>query len=653
MAISSPGIGSNLDVNGIVSKLMQVESQPLVLLGKQEAAYQGKLSAWGGLKSALATYQSLVSPLIDQSKFQGLTATSGDASVLTASATSAASAGSYTIVAGPLAQAHSLMATGRVSSTTSLANGATTLSFQFGTAGSPSSFGAAKTVTIAANSSLQNIADAVNTANIGVNASIVNDGSATPYRLVLNSTSTGAANSMSVTTADPTLQGILSYDQVGVGGLQNMTQTAAAQNATATINGVAVSSASNTLTAAIPGVTLNLGKAGTTTLNVARDTQSVKSAIEAFVKGYNDLTKTLKDYTGYNADTKVSGPLAGDATARMIQARLRGTLSAALTGLGGNLTSLAQIGISFQKDGTVALDSTKLQSAITNNFSDMAGLFAATGKTTDSLVRYTSSTANTQPGSYPVAVTALATQGNAVGSVALGATTTITAGVDDQLTLSVDGVSATVTLAAGSYTQSAMATQLQTAINGASAFSGAGISVSVTQAAGVLTLTSSRYGSASKVESISGTAQAALLGAPTSTAGVDVAGSINGLTAAGSGQYLSGAAGSTEGLKIQVTGGATGDRGTINFSQGYAYNLNKTLGNFLDSAGAISSRTDGINRSIKDIGNRRDLLNRTLAETERRYRQQFTALDVLVGQMNQTSNYLTQQLANLSNSSRN
>lgn len=780
-SISSPGIGSNLDVNGIVSKLMQVESQPLTALAQKEANYQAKLTAYGSLSGALSSFQSSVSALGSLSKFKSYTATPADSTILSASATSIAAPGNYSITVGQLAQSQTISSSAQAGTTTAIGAGtSTTLTFQFGTISGGTLTGgvysgatftqdasqATGTVVIdSTNNSLQGIRDAINAANMGVSATIVNDGNATnPYHLVLTSTNTGLSKSMKISAGagDASIQGLLAYDPAAT---QNLTQGAAAQNATMTVNGVAASSASNTVTGVIQGVTLNLAKAGTTSLSVARDTASVVSAVQSFVNSYNGTTATLKSFTSYNATTKQGGVLLGDSTTQSIQNQIRGTLSSALGGLGSSsLTTLSQIGISFQKDGTLSLDTAKLQSAITSNFSDIAGLFATVGKPTDSLVNYLSSTANTQPGSYAVSVTTLPTQGTTVGSdtaiqgkltgsVAAGLSittgsndqfnvsvdggaavlvtlpqglpyasaaalatqvqtsinaalvaagqatksvsvaqstgvisitsntfgaasgvsvtnqpgntgdtsllggapttstaTTITAGVNDQLTLSVDGVSATVTLAAGSYTTTTLAAQIQSAINGASALTSVGKTVSVTQSANRLTITSSSYGSTSTVSVTGGSAMTSKLfgAAPTASAGVNVGGTINGVAATGSGQFLTGATGNVaEGLQLQVAGGITGARGTVNFSKGYASKLNTLVTGFLASTGSIASRTDGINRSIKDIGKSRDVWNRRLAATEQIYRKQFTALDMLIGSMNTTSTYLTQQLANL------
>lgn len=674
MAISSPGVGSNLDVNSIVSQLMAVEKKPLTKLAQKEAGYQAQISAYGNLKGALASFQSTVNALSAMSKFQAVTATPADATVLTASASSSAVPGTYSLNISKLAQAQSLVATGQASMTTAVGAAVdTTLTFDFGTisggtftaydgvagtggtyAGSTftSNGAGVKTVTISStNNSLQGIRDAINNAKIGVTATIVNDGGATPYRLALSTDSIGKTNSMKISVSgDATVAGLLGHDPAGT---QNLKETVTAQNAEFTVNGLFVSKASNSITDVIQGVTLNLAKITTsaTTLTVARDTASVTTSVNAFVKAYNDLSKTLTDLTSYNPTTKQAGLLHGDSTARTIQNQLRSMLGSSITGMTGSYSSLSQIGITTQQDGTLVADSTKLQNAINTNFNDIAGLFAEKGSASDSLINYNSATTKTKPGSYAVTVSQLATQGNLAGSAAAGLT--ITAGVNDTLDVTVDGVSATVTLAAGTYTAAALATEAQSKINGASAFSIAGILVAVTQTAGTMTLASNRYGSASNV-AVAGNGATNLLGSsPTATAGVDAAGTINGSAATGSGQYLTGATGNdAEGLKIQVAGGALGERGTVSYSHGYAYKLGKLADTFLATTGSIGTRVDGINKSIADIGHRRDSLNLRLAKVEQNYRAQFTALDVMIANMTKTSNFLTQQLASISNLSK-
>jgi flagellar hook-associated protein 2 len=664
MAISAPGIGSNIDVNSIVTQLMDIEKQPLTLLDTKEASYQAKLSAYGVLRGGLASLQSAVSGLASLAKAPGFTASSSDTTVATASAAGNALSGSYSLNVTTLAQRQSLVAGGQADATTAIGTGtSTTLTFQFGTISggtltngvySGATFtqdatSSSATVTIdATNNSLQGIRDAINSANIGVTASIVKDGTAAPYRLVLQANSAGAARSIKIgVSGDGSLQTLLGYDPAGT---QNLTQTAAAQSAQLTINGVGITSTSNTITDALQGVSLTLIKAGSSTVIVDRDKGAVRQSINAFVKAYNDLNGSIDNLTSYDPNTKRGGLLLGDAAARQIQSQLRNLLSGT-AGVGdGGLNVLAQAGISFQRDGSLTVDSGKLDQALSSSFDDVLRLFGSVGRSSDSLVGFAGFTSSTKPGTYAVNVSTLATQGRLVGAQAAG--TTITTGSNDTLNLTIDGVNASVALTPGTYTANGLATLLQAAINGASAFLSAGVQAVVTQAGGVLTVTSKRYGSSSSV-SVAGNAAANLFGAtPVATAGVDVVGSIGGQPATGSGQRLTGAGGSdAAGLAVDITGGATGARGTVGFSRGFGAQLSDYLDQALGTGGALASRTDGINASIKDLDNQRDSLQRRLDATEQRYRAQFTALDVMISNMRSTSNFLTQQLAQLSNGS--
>jgi len=652
---------SSIDVASIVSQLMTLERRPLTVLAKKEASYQAKLSAIGTLQGALGSFQGALSGLSSVSKFQGLTASSSDSTALSASAASTATTGTYTIDVTSLAQAQKLIAAGQASSTASIGTGAaTTLTFDFGsiTGGTfsavtgqytgstfTSNGSGVKTVTIdATNNSLQGIRDAINTANIGVTATIINDGSGTPYRLAISSNALGSSNSLKISVAgDATLGALLAQDPAAT---QSLSETAAAQNANFKVNGVAVSKTSNTVTDVIQGVTLNLQKITTTStsLTIARDTAGIQSSVTAFVKAYNDLQKAVKDLTNYDPATKQGAIFQGDSSVLTLGSKMRAALNTPVRG-GGALTTLSQIGVSFQKDGTLALDSTKLSAAIANTPNDIAALFATAGSASDSLISYSSAASTTKAGSYAVNISQLATQGNTVGSAAVG--TLIIAPGNDALNVVVNGISASVTLAAGTYTAATLAAEVQTKINGASALSGAGASVAVTQVGGVFTLTSNSYGSTSSVAVTGAGAGNLLGGAPVSTTGVDVAGTIDGNAASGSGQFLTSGSGNAFGIKIQIAGGALGARGTINYSHGYADTLSSLATSMLASDGVIASKTKGINNSITDIGKQRNALNVRLDALQKQYTRQYSALDTMLGQMTQTSNYLTQQLANL------
>ncbi|HET8609973.1 MAG TPA: flagellar filament capping protein FliD [Burkholderiales bacterium] len=659
--ITAPGVGSGLDVNSLIDQLVAVDKQPLVNLQQQEASYQAQLSAFGSLKGSLSTLQSAMQNLSTVSSFQKVSADVGDTTLLTASATSDVAAGTHTIDVQQLAQAQHLRSTTFADSTTPIGTGS--LTFEFGTYDSGNNTftlnpdQSAHTITIAPGSNtLSGIRDAVNAANIGVSASIINDGSGDV--LVFSSQNSGTANSLKVTVADDDGTngdgaGLsqLAYDPTAAAGSgRNLSEIVAAQNASVVIDGITVSKSSNTISDALEGVTLNLLKAGAgpTTLTIGNDTDAIQAATQKFVDAYNSFTTTLKNLTAYNADTKVAAPLQGDSTALSIERSVRSVLSLSVAYAPGKKAALPDIGITLQDDGILAVDSTKLQQVIQDQPDLIGKLFAQAGTATDDLVNYSAAGANTKPGTYAVQLTQTASQGRLSGSAAAGLT--ITSGSNDSFDLTVDGISANVTIGAGTYASAdALAAELQSRINGNSAFADDGIGVTVTASAGVLSITSNRFGSASKVSIGTGAAADNLFGAaPATVAGVDVAGTIDGLPASGSGRTLIGAAGSAvDGLKLDIVGGGTGDRGTITVSQGYASRLQSLIDGFLGDDGMLASRTDGINVTIKDLQQQEQAVNDQADAAEQRYRAQFTALDQLMSSLNSTSTFLQQQLSDL------
>lgn len=506
------------------------------------------------------------------------------------------------------------------------------------------------------NNSLQGIRDAINAAQMGVTATIINDGSGTPYRLSLSSSSPGVSKSMKITTSggDGTIATLLAHDPAGLPAAQHLSQTVTAQNADFKVDGVAVSKTSNTISDVIPGVTLTLSKVTTTpaTLTVARDTATVSSSIASFVKAYNDLAGTLKNLSAYDAASRKGAILLGDATVRSLQSQLRGMLNTPVTGTSGTLTTLSDVGVSFKKDGTLEVNQTKLDSVMASNFSDIASLFASVGKATDSLVSFSSATSSTKAGSYAVSVTQLAAKGGITGDLNVPAAGNVIA-ANTTANVTLDGVAASVALTAGTYTNTQLATMIQSAINGTSAFSSIGSSVTASiNGSGFMSVASDKYGSISNVGMTSGTGTlvSAFMGTITSgTPGVDVGGSVGGVSATGSGQILSVASGDPQGLSIAIVGGATGARGTLNYSIGYASTLKNWATSSVASDGILANRTDGIGKTITDIGKRRLELEARLVNIEKRYRAQFTALDQMLSSMNTTSSYLTQQLASISN----
>lgn len=652
MAITSAGIGSGLDVESIVTKLMSAEQGPLNSVTKQKMAVQSKVSAYGTLKSGLSTFQTALKGLSDVSKFNTQIASSSDSTVISASSNGKATVGSYSVLVRQLAQQQKMALPGVASIYTPIGTG--TMSISFGTHDSTgNTFTAnldksAKSLNItSANNTLSGIRDAINAGDLGVSASIVNDGQTN--RLVITSKDSGAANSIKISVndndgnnTDATGLSQFAYDPTLTAGAgKNLSELQAAKSAIVDIDGVTVTKASNTVNDALEGITLNLFKIQPSTvvnLTVARDQTTVEKSITDFVKAFNDINNSIRNLTKYDPTGQASGVLLSDATARSISTQIRTTLSSALTS-NGTISSLSQVGVSFQKDGSLSLDSTKLKTALQNNPDSIAGIFASVGKPSDSQLSVISQTTNTKAGTYAINVTQLPTQGNLLASVMPNLN--ITQGTNDQLNLKINGVSYSLTLPAAIYSS---ANDLGAALQ--SRISVAGAQAAVTIVGGKLQLTSSSYGSSSIVTVTGGNGASDLFGSPSSVSGVDTAGTINGVAAIGAGRTLRGATSdASEGLLISISGGATGDRGTVSFSKGYASQLNSLVDSLLGTDGLISTRNDGFTSSIKRLTDQQTVQQDRLTVIEKRYRIQFTALDKTVSTLQSTSSFLTQQIA--------
>ncbi|HEX9172802.1 MAG TPA: flagellar filament capping protein FliD [Telluria sp.] len=352
MAISSSGIGSGLPVNDLVTQLMNAERIPYNLLKAKETSFNARLSSFGTLKSAVSTFQTALKALTAENLGK-VSATSAKPELLGVTAGASAAAGTYSIKVLELAQSHKLVSAGDTDSAALLGSG--TMSIQVG---------ANTAVTIPAGDySLKTLSEAINKANAGVNATIVNDG--TTNKLVISSTASGTANTVSITAGG------------GLAKFASMTELQPPRDAQLDIDGILVTKSSNTVTDAIAGVTLNLLKvdASAVGVTIATDKPAVKTSITAFVEAYNTLAKKIKEMTAYDPATKKSGPLNGEQGASGILMTLRGELSKAVTG--GGMTGLADIGLSFNRDGTLAADDKKLQAALDGKFRDVAALFTS------------------------------------------------------------------------------------------------------------------------------------------------------------------------------------------------------------------------------------------------------------------------------------
>jgi flagellar hook-associated protein 2 len=367
--ITSSGTGSGLDIAGIVDKLVAAERAPMAnRLTAKESKANELLSALGKFRSSLATFQDSLKGLKDLSTFQGRKITVGDDKVFTATASGASLPANYSVEVTALATAHRLSTAAQADATTAVGSGIISITVN-GTTSNIAIDGVAN--------SLNDIRNAINAApdNPGVRATIVTgtDGA----HLVLSATNTGLANAITVAVSGG--DGGLSPFVYAAGGPSNtMTQLDAAADAGAIIDGVVVSSATNTITAAIEGVTLNLVSANPGTklaLGISYDTNSAKQSVGNFVNNYNKLIDTITELTRYNKDTKDAAPLLGDATVRSIRDQLRREISSVP---GTDAASLASIGVTTQIDGKLATDATRLDTAVAADFDSIGELFSGT-----------------------------------------------------------------------------------------------------------------------------------------------------------------------------------------------------------------------------------------------------------------------------------
>jgi flagellar hook-associated protein 2 len=374
-SLSSLGVGSGLDAETIVTKLVALEKQPADALTTKNTKLQTQVSTWGKIQSNFSALQDAASKLTDSSFWRATTANSSDDASVSVSTGSNAAAGSYAVSVTQLAASQSVASSAFTGSASSVGEGSLRIELgRYSTDNSatpPAVTFAAKAAATAVDISigpgdntLEKIRDRINTANAGISASIVSDASGA--RLVMRGQN-GEDNAFRVSvTETATAPGLsaLAYS-AATGGTSAMTRTQSAQNAQATINGLSVSSASNTLSNVVEGVTLKLNRATTApaTVNVDLDTASITKGINEFISSYNSVVSTIRVQTLYDEASKTAGPLQGNATARGLLAQMRNLIGSS-TGASSTFSRLSDVGIDINKDGTLAMKSSKFSDAM-------------------------------------------------------------------------------------------------------------------------------------------------------------------------------------------------------------------------------------------------------------------------------------------------
>lgn len=542
MALSSPGIGSGLDVNSIVTSLVNADISPLqTRLDKQLASVNTKISAMGTLKSSLSSLQTSLKNLSSISSIYALQATISDSSYFSVTSTSQAVAGSYQVEVKQLAQKQSV-ATGYISNPADVGSG--TINIAIGKYNADKSVftpSTTKSIVIAPGSdSLSNIRDAINNQDAGVTASIVTDDSGS--RLTLTSAQTGENYAMQITTSGGALDA-LKYDPTNTGIADGFSETIAAQNSQVKINGLLLTQSTNQIQNAITGVTLNLTKAAPGTivsLGLNNNQSQVTSLINDFITKYNSTMTTLNTMTTYNPTTQTGGAYQSDSQLRSLRLSLSQTILNTTSSVNPNIKTLADLGISNDNQGLLQLDQTRLNTVLANNYQEIGTLFAKTATATDNNVKVTSVGSSIKAGSYDLVLS--------------------------------------------SYVP-----------------------------------------------------------------GSSVSGTINGLSTTSSGTTLSGIA-TLDGLSLNITGGSTGPRGQIQITDGLAVVASNFLDSYLNSGtGTLDQTVSQLQQQVKTLGKTQDQINQKQTSLQKTYMAQYSALDVLLTQMQSTSSALNQQLTALRN----
>lgn len=379
--LTSLGIGSGLDINKTVSDLVAAERKPAEdRLASRAETYQTRLSAFGALQSALSTFNDSIQGLQKADTFGQRGASSSNTDVFTASADATAQTGSYSVEVTRLASPQKLASPSDMGWSADSAVGTGTLSISVG--------GSSFDVEIdSEDNTLSGIRDAINDAEGGVTASIINvdDSSGnTESRLVLTADDPGTDNTITVgvsgdgdgNNTDAAGLSALRYD----GTASNLTETQTAEDAVIQVDGQTATRSSNRISDVIPGVTLDLvsSAAGESqTLTVSRDDSGVKAALEDMVNGYNALMRTINQLTSYDQASGEASVLLGDATARGLEMQVRQGVTAPVAGAEGDIRSLADLGVGVGDNGRLRIDEGRLDAALRDHPEGVATLFTA------------------------------------------------------------------------------------------------------------------------------------------------------------------------------------------------------------------------------------------------------------------------------------
>lgn len=653
--IGALGSGSGIDSNKLADQLTEasklVQSQKLT---SKKTLLQTQISDYGLLRSSLAKLETAAAALGSADTFNAKALSVPDTKLLgITKLDSKAVAGSYQLKVLQTAQAQSL-SSGSFGSTSSPV-GKGTLVIRLGDwASDGSSFGVDSTKTGATitiddtNNSLTGLRDAINKENFGVTATIVSDGGG--YKLLLTA-STGAKNEIEVVaTEDPGSLGLAAFNFNETS--KSLTQQQEGRDALISINGLQVSRESNHVTDVIDGLEFDLfasSSSETINLIISEDKSVAEKTIRDFVAAYNTFKAETELLVGYNPELEENGSLNKDPLAKNLMQNLRSALTSAVPGLTDGFANLSSLGIRTEIDGTLKIyeeEKTGFRAAIDEHFDSVRDLFIPKASSSSPGIEVTKFTARSQPGSYEVVITQQPSKGtltttDPVDLAAIGSGTQ-----NYGFTLQLNGVASNaINLPDGKqYTSGAeLAADLQSLINLDANLKAAKASVSVAFEGGKLVFTSATYGATSTVSftavSADMLADFGLTNGAVVTSGTDVAGTIDGVEAFGSGNILLPAIGSkAEGLSMLVEPGTTST--TLKFTRGFAGGLSSLVNEFLKTSGLISEREKNIGKDIERVEKDEEALNRRSEAYRARLMAQFQAMEAIVRSLNTTGGFL-------------
>lgn len=621
------GLISGIQSSDIIDAFINAERATTRLLERNKALFEARREAVRTFNTRMLSAQLDLGNLRRASTFQARTATSSNTDALAITTTGGTAVpGSYVLDVVQVARAHQLATVGQASAQTAYASG--TLSLQVGDA-------AATQITFSAGGSLADIANAINTSSAGIKASVINDGSGSPYRLILKADQTGADNDIQVSATG----GLTSL-------FSGMTTLTAASDAQVRIGSgpgaITLTQAANTFTDVVPGVTFEArNEANGIGITVGADTKAAKDGIGKFVESFNAALNYLKANTSFDPATKTAGVLISQTNLVNGMAQITRALTGTVAGLSAPYNNLAAIGITLNRtDGTLSIDQAKLDRVLNEQPEAVRKLFMNTATSSEPAVQFSNLTDKTGSGPFTVDITQPATQA-ALSTTDLAASTVIDSS-NNRLTMTVNNREVTLTLANGTYTRSELATHLQSLFT--AELSPTTEKLNVALVGDRLDIRSDRYGRTQTIQiSAQSTALSALGLGVQNVVGLDVAGTINGTAATGNGRLLSGAVGTTaEGLSLVVNATVALSGAQVTPVKGLGQVIGDQFGRMTDNTrGTISSVDQVLTKSITDASSQITKADAMLEKRRARYERQFQAMERMIAQFNSQGTALT------------